>query len=91
MPARQFFLMLKNSRRVRAWEHSVLTDIAAVAICDSKYHASLKKSFTSILVDKKGMNPDAPKAAKLPVIDSASDEAKHLFMNAILAANRRVN
>ena len=77
MPARRFFAMVNAGRRIMMAEYAELCDIAAIPMCDPKYHRQLKGAYVA------GAQKERPKAPPPSgyVIDSASPEAKNVFMS----------
>lgn len=76
MPARQFFSMLENGRRLdneRRWQTMVdLCDVQAISICSGEYHEQVRSSFIAKITGgqwRRGsaivMDATDPRAAKI--------------------------
>ena len=76
MPASQFFLMLRESRRLHNWRMSEYCDIAAIPLCEPKYHTKLKGLFINRV---RFLTPQAATIPEGPVLDNL--EAKRMFIH----------
>lgn len=83
MPARAFFVMLKAARRLRSSDFVDFCDIAAIPMCDGKYHQKLQTIYFNEATDKESQPVES--LPPRPVLDSASDEAMYAFTSIFTA------
>jgi hypothetical protein len=81
MPAVHFFEMLRHGRRLRAYQLAELCDVAAITICQPKYHTQLKQRLLSLATDRTMPKPPPP----LAHMDAGSREAADLFFQMFAA------
>lgn len=81
MPANHFFMMLDQSRRMRALEQIESCDIAAIPACQSKYMESVRGRYERVLdLNKKEIREVKDSHPLRPVVESSSQDAKYLMM-----------
>jgi len=88
MTARQFFLMLGESRRLYAFRMSQFCDVAAIPMCDGKYYARLKEMYASVLLGEDEKNSTIePKKPSGPILND--NEARD-FLFSVLSQKKRL-
>jgi hypothetical protein len=88
MPARQFFLMYKEARRLHAWRMTEYADLAAIPLCKPEYQTKLKQHYFGRINTLDNIQKQKPVSAN-PVL--SDKEAKRAFMHLFGLKKRTVH
>jgi hypothetical protein len=91
MPARRFFILLRQGRKIRLKEYAELCDIQAISIApgNREFYVQLKRSYLALIQEEDraaGVKPAVkrPPAAPSPPLDAAAAKATFIDLAQVM-------